>query len=67
MEQKIEVKTFLIQYLCDDCNSNVTQDPVKKPVYTNETMQYPYVCTECGKNYTFEEKYPRVMYEWTKP
>ena len=40
MEQKIEVKTFLIQYLCDDCNSNVTQDPVKKPVYTNETMQY---------------------------
>ena len=66
MEQEVEVKTFLIQYLCDDCNSIVIKDDKQKPNYLSDPMQFPYICPNCQKTYIFNENYPKTMYTWDK-
>jgi hypothetical protein len=65
MEQKVEVKTFLINYHCDNCNEVVVKNP-DIPVYGNP-MQFPYICPSCKTTYVFDDSYPKVIYTYENP
>lgn len=58
-EVQTEVKTFTIDYECDDCGGDVkylgTYNPTNPPKCHHE-------CAECGKRYVFLTTYPKTVY-----
>ena len=54
-----EVKTYTIRYLCDECGKGWMK-PTGMTL-TSYPLQYPHVCSECGRNDTFWDKYPKTI------
>ncbi len=61
MENEIEVKTFVVQYLCDKCASEVKYkgDHI---VLTDKFPQFKHFCEGCNEEYLFNHKYPYTKY-----
>lgn len=49
-----------VNYLCDDCGGVVLPTGM---VLTSDPLQYQHECSKCGKQYTFREAYPHIVYE----
>lgn len=58
-EREREVKTYQVDYLCDECDSGLMQ-PLGS-VLTSSPPQYPHGCTNCGARKTFHHCYPRIV------
>jgi hypothetical protein len=62
MERRTEVKTYQVDYICDDCESGVM-------AFTGRTLlshppQYEHQCTQCGMTRYFRGvTYPKIVYE----
>lgn len=54
-EQKKGVKTFIVRYFCDNCNTEV--EPTGK-VLSSNPPKYPHKCPGCEATYTFGHRYP---------
>lgn len=59
-EFKKEIKTFQVDYICDNCGS----PDVKSTGVTllSNPPQYPHTCKNCGANYVFKCTYPTMKY-----
>lgn len=60
-EIKQEVKTFEVDYICDECGKGKMRNAGF--VLDSNPPQYPHRCKECGAKKTFYHTYPRTVYE----
>jgi hypothetical protein len=61
MEKKFEIRIFLIEMLCDDCEGGVM-----KPTgvaLTSNPPKYPHKCNTCGVEHIYLRCYPYKDYE----
>jgi hypothetical protein len=61
-EREAEVKTFVIQYICDTCNTGVMKP--QELMLTVHPPLYCHKCDNCEATKNFDEKYPRVVYRY---
>ena len=59
-----EVKTFTVNYLCDECGEGYMESTGS--ILISNPPQYPHKCNACGSDRTFREKYPKTIYK-TEP
>ena len=57
-ESEIEVKSYKIDYICDECHDGFM-------IFTGTMLmsnppQYSHKCEHCGKEITFYKKYPYI-------
>ena len=63
MEIKQEVKTYEVDYECDECETGKLR-PLGS-VLPTDPPQYPHQCTGCDNKKTFTDKlYPYTVYEY---
>ena len=61
-EVRYEVKTFVIEYACDECGEGEMKGTGN--VLMTSPVNYPHQCNKCGAMKTFTgEKYPKKIYE----
>ena len=61
-ETKTEVKTYIVEYACDECNDGKLRPT--GPMLAFNPPQYPHKCNLCGAEKTFTNKrYPFEVYE----
>jgi len=61
-ERKKEVKTYKIEYVCDECGEGDMRPT--GICLTSNPPQYPHTCTVCGHEKRFrDKKYPLTVYE----
>ena len=60
-EIKTEVKTYQIDYVCDECGCGYLR-PTGEALLTHPP-KYPHKCKTCGFKKTFKNKYPTVVTE----
>jgi len=60
-EQKREVKTFVVDMRCDQCEKG-NMHPTGE-VKTSYPPLYVHICNVCGYNKLYTQHYPRVEYE----
>jgi transposase-like protein len=56
-----EVKTFEVNYVCDDCNKGFMRST--GTALTSVPVQYPHRCTYCLSEKNFGETYPHRVYK----
>jgi len=61
METKKEVKTYSIDYVCEECGDGNMRP--EGHVLTTYPARYPHKCTSCGHMETFKITYPHVITE----
>lgn len=64
MERKSEVKTFVVDYLCENENCSGVLEQVGKIEWINDPIVYPHKCKVCDKEYSLLERYPRLIYDY---
>jgi len=57
MEEKKEVKTFVVNYICDECGKG-KMVPTAGIYLTSNPPQWPHECTHCNNTKTFRICYP---------
>ena len=57
-EQKKEVKTYIVDYICDECGVGKMRNSGMSHV--THPKQYPHSCTNCYYQKTFNCVYPRT-------
>lgn len=62
MEKDVEVKTKLVNYLCDDCGGVV--DYSDGNMLLSTPPKFKHACRDCHKEYIFTHKYPYTKYEY---
>lgn len=61
-ESKTEVKTYNVDYICDECGKGKMKR--EGPCLTSSPPQYPHICDNCGASVTSRRKYyPHAIYE----
>jgi len=61
-ESKREVKTYNVDYICDECGKGKMK--LEGSCLTSFPTQYPHICDNCGASMTFTKTYyPHVIYE----
>ena len=60
MEKEIEVKTFKVNYICDECKYGGIMQPSGNALLT-DPMLYPHKCNNCGFKRNFKCIYPKVI------
>ncbi len=62
-ERETEVKTFIVDKICNECGIGKMQQEGDSYLATNPP-QYPHKCDHCGhcKN-IFSQPYPRIVYK----
>lgn len=63
METEVEVKTILVDYVCDDCGKQVKY--IDGNMILTDPPKFKHNCIECGKEYVFNHKYPTIKYEYS--
>ena len=53
-----EVKTYSLEYLCDDCGKGYLI--YKDLTFLTMPPQYKHICSNCGKQYILTESFPRT-------
>ena len=61
-ETRREVKTYLINYICDECGDGF-MEPTGKMLLTNQPG-FPHQCNKCEARETFSDKYPKQVLEY---
>jgi hypothetical protein len=61
MEEKREVKTYMIDYTCDKCDSGKMR-PIR--MLMCNPPKWVHKCESCGLEKTFDVKYPYTTYEY---
>lgn len=56
MEDKIEVKTFEIDYTCDHCETGLMRP--SGAVILQNGFQFPHTCNYCGQRENYPVTYP---------
>ena len=56
-EEEKEMRTFEVNYLCDECGEPVTFTGV---MLASNPPQYPHVCKACGWGGKFRKHYPHT-------
>lgn len=60
-EQKRELKTYEVDYVCDECkNGRMRPTGVK---HLTHPARYPHVCGNCGHKDSFPVIYPNTVHE----
>lgn len=55
LTEYINLKKVIHRVYCDECGLELHSTGM---VYTTYPPQYPYRCSQCGKEYTFNISYP---------
>ena len=61
MEDKKEVRTYLVDYTCDKCDVGKFRP---KQMLMSDPPQWVHECTTCEEQKTFNLKYPYTDYEY---
>ena len=61
MEIKAEVKTYKVDYLCDECKVGYMRPTGR--AFPTHPMKFQHKCTNCENTKTFLEAYPVTRYE----
>ncbi len=59
-EEKYEVKTYQVIARCE-CGGKMHPTGI---IYSTYPAQYPHICDKCNKAETFNERYPKIVYEY---
>lgn len=62
-ERRHEVRTFVVDMLCDKCGEGYMR-PEGNIVLTTYPLQYPHRCNRCGYTRSFIKKYPYTDNEY---
>jgi len=60
-ERKFEVKTFGVDYICDDCNSGLME--YTGTMLTVNPPLFQHKCNSCGSVKNLSQKYPNTIIE----
>ena len=60
-EAKREVRTVMVEYICDECNKGKLRRTGR--TYPMNPPSLEYRCDHCGEINNFRESYPAVRYE----
>lgn len=63
MEEKTELKTFVVKYKCPSCETGYLKPTGQ--CFASYPPQYPHSCDNpnCAYTETFNETYPKLTYE----
>lgn len=62
-ETKTEVKTFKVEYVCDECGEETLKH--EGGALLSSPPQYRHRCSNCGCSRTFLKIYPHIKHEYT--
>jgi RNase P subunit RPR2 len=63
VEIKHEVKTFLVDMICDKCNEG-KMEYTDGNILLTEPPQFKHTCSNCGHVETYFTRYPRTEYQY---
>ena len=61
MEERFEVRTYEVEYYCDECQHG-KMIPTGK-VFMTHPPKYEHTCDTCDLIKTFKKQYPVLMYD----
>lgn len=61
-EQRCEVTTYAVDYICDQCNKGMLE-PSDNIMLTCDPPLFNHKCNNCGLTRTFNERYPKIIHE----